>query len=141
MAKTATAPAPAVAFSDVKPSDPPREFKWDGLAKSVDAPVTYRTVADPLEDTPSFIRERLTDALSAGKTDAGGKFVPAWKIQVFPTAEQAAEFVRLAKRYGKAAGKTVQAFQGTYAADKFEPGDAGAAVRYTMRPAIVRSRS
>lgn len=142
MTKTAVKPAaPTVAFSDVKPSDPPQEFKWDGLPKSIDAPVTYRAVADPLEDTPSFIRERLSDALSAGKTGPDGKFVPAWKIQSLHSAEQAAEFVRLAKRYGRAADKTVQAFQGTYVDGKFKPNEEGKAVRYTMRPAIKRARS
>jgi hypothetical protein len=141
LAETPAKPAePAV--TEIKPSSPPVEgVSFDGLPGSIDAPYTKtrRAPVDALTDTPAFVRERLADALSAGRhTDKG--FIPKFKLQEFNTPEQAAEFVRLGKRYGKAAERTVYAYQVTKDGDAYKPDDKGLIVRYTMRPRITRNK-
>lgn len=134
--------APAEETPTTRPSAPPlAHISFDELPASADAPVTQAVAGDPLEDTPAFVKERLTDSYSQGRTTPAGKWVPKWKLQNFHTPEQAAEFVRLAKRYAKAADRSVSIAQvrkvsdTTYTAD-----EKGTTVRYSMRPKIHRPK-
>lgn len=85
-------------------------FDWADMPAEMETEYTRNTRLDVEKDTPDVIKTRMRESfdryiVALTEAEAEGKKGPdvslLWREQSCGTAERAAEFIRLAKRYGR----------------------------------------